>query len=395
MMNSEKIKNMEEAARRIRQAVQNSERVIIYGDSDLDGVSSSIMAGEIVKNLGGKVAAYYFPNRETEGYGITETALEKLKDHAPGLLVAVDLGIGNFREVKTARKLGLSTIIIDHHEILDGVPEADIIVDPKQPGDDYPFKLFAAAGLVFKLAEEVFGHDFCGSLRQSFAELAALATMADMMPREEGNKDIISEGMSTLKMSFRPGIRAFFDTDAFFENDSRNFNNRVNRIITVLNVRDIRNGVPAAFQLLTADSLERSITLIREFLAINELRRKKIDAMVQTVEKRINQNSPIIFEGDADWESNLLGTIASILSIKYQRPTFIYKELETESQGTVRSIDGIDSVALMKKSKDLLITFGGHPKASGFRVKNENLEKFKSGLVETLAGLKKDGPRTN
>jgi len=384
MINGKKIKNMDLAARRIRQAVENSERIIIYGDSDLDGVASSIMAGEIVKNLGGKVAAYYFPVRETEGYGITETALEKLKIYAPGLLVAVDLGIGNFREVKTARNLGLSTVIVDHHEILDGVPEADVIVDPKQPGDEYPFKLFAAAGLVFKLAEEVFGHDFCGSLRQSFAELAALATMADMMPREEGNKDIISEGMSTLKMSFRPGIRAFFDTDAFFENDSRNFNNRVNRIITVLNVRDVRNGVPAAFELLTATSLDRSAELIREFLSINELRRKKIDAMVQTVEKRLDPAKSIIFEGDAEWESNLLGTIASILSLKYQRPTFIYKKLETESQGTVRSIDGIDSVALMKKCKDLLITYGGHPKASGFRVKNENLGIFKQRLIENI-----------
>ncbi len=386
-MNERKIKNIDLAARRLCQAVKNQEPVIVYGDSDLDGVAASIMAGEIIKNLGGKVAAYYFPNRETEGYGITETALAKLKNHSPALLVAVDLGIGNFREVKLARKAGFSTVIIDHHEILDGVPEADIIVDPKQPGDDYPFKFFAAAGLIFKLAEEVFGLDFCGSFRQSFAELAALATMADMMPREDENKDIISEGLSTIKMSFRPGIRAFFDTDAFFENDSRNFNNRVNRIITVLNVRDIRDGMPAAFELLTAKSMERSAELIREFLEINGLRRQKIEAMVLAVEKRIDHSAPIIFEGDASWESNLLGTIASILSIKYGKPTFIYKKLETESQGTVRSIDSVDSVVLMKNCKDLLITFGGHPKASGFRIKNENLEKFRNCLIQNISQI--------
>jgi len=257
---------MDLAASRIRQAVKNKERVIIYGDADLDGVSAAILAGEIVKNAGGNVIAYYFPNREAEGYGITRTALEKLKQYSPALLVAVDLGIGNFKEVKLARELGFSTIIIDHHEILDGVPEADIVVDPKQPGDESPFKLFSAAGLVFKLAEEFFGHDFCGNLRQSFAELAALATMADMMPREEGNKDIISEGLATISHSFRPGIRAFFDTDAFFENDSRNFNNRINRIITVLNVRDMRDGMPAAFELLRTPTLEKASGLIREFL---------------------------------------------------------------------------------------------------------------------------------
>ncbi len=375
---------MDVVAERVRRAVKNGEKIIIYGDSDLDGVSASIMAGEIVKNLGGRVEVYYFPNRETEGYGINRIALGRLKIHAPALLIAVDLGIGNFSEVKLARELGFSTVIIDHHEILDGVPEADIIVDPKQPGDNYPFKLFCAAGLVFKLAEEVFGNDFHGSLRQSFAELAALATIADMMPREEGNKDIISEGISAIRHSFRPGIRAFFDTDAFFENDSRNFNNRINRIITVLNVRDLRGGVPAAFELLRTPNLNKAAVLIREFLAINELRRKKIDGMVASIEKRLNPADLIIFEGDTDWESNLLGTIASILSIRYQKPTFIYKKMETESQGTVRSIDMIDSVALMKKCKDLLITFGGHPKASGFRVKNENLSNFKTCLLENL-----------
>lgn len=384
-MENEKIKNLDQASQRIKQAVASGENVIIYGDADLDGVSASIMAGEIVKNAGGKVAAYYFPNREIEGYGITQTALEKLKSKAPALLVAVDLGIGNFKEVKIARQLGLSTVIIDHHEILDGIPQADIIVDPKQPGDNYPFKFFSAAGLVFKLAETVFGGDFHGSLRQSFAELAALATLADMMPREDDNNDIIEEGLMTIQKSFRPGIRAFFDTDAFFENDSRNFKDRLNKIIAVLNVRDFRNGAPAAFELLTTASLDQASKLIREFLEINKLRRANIDALIMQIEEKVAaENEPIIFEGKADWESNLLGTVASILNIKYNKPVFIYKILNGESQGTVRSTSEIDSVALMKNCKDILITFGGHPKASGFRIKNENLEKFKQCLIKNL-----------
>jgi single-stranded-DNA-specific exonuclease len=384
-MANEKIKNMEAAAARIKKAVADNERVIIYGDADLDGVSASILAGEIVKNAGGRVEAYYFPDREIEGYGITKTALEKLAKYAPALLVAVDLGIGNFEEVKIARKMGITTIIIDHHEILDGIPEADIVVDPKQPGDEYPFKLFCAAGLVFKLAEAALGQAFYGSLRQSFAELAALATVADMMPREDDNSEIIDEGLETLKKSFRPGLRAFFETDAFFENDSRNFNSRLARIIAVLNVRDMRGGVPAAFELLTTDSLERSKILIREFLEINRLRRLKIDGVVQEIEKNIaGSNDPIIFDGSSKWDLNLLGTVASILTIKYRKPIFIYKQLDGESQGAVRSVDSIDSVALMKKCKDLLITFGGHPKASGFRIKNENLEKFQECLIDNV-----------
>jgi len=386
-MKKTKIKNLAAAAKRIKAAIGAGENIIVYGDTDLDGVCAAIMIGEMIKNAGGKTAAYYFPDREKEGYGITKTALEKLARLVPALLVAVDLGIGNFEEVKLARRMGFSVIIVDHHEILGGVPEADIVIDPKQPGDGYPFKFLAASGLVFKLAEEFFGADFCGNLRQSFAEMAALATIADMMPRRDDNVEIINEGLAALKRSFRPGLRAFFDTDAFFENDSRNFKSRLNKIIAVLNVRDIRNGLPAAFDLLTTDSLEKSKKLIREFLEINKLRRAKIDAMVAMIEKRINPADPIIFEGNAGWESNLLGTITSILSLKYQKPAFLYKQLKTESQGTVRSIEGIDSVMLMKKCKDLLITFGGHPKASGFRVKNENLQKFKQCLVENLDKL--------
>ncbi len=389
MEKKKEIKNLKEVVSRIRAAATAKEKIIVYGDSDLDGVSAAIMIGEIVKNAGVLPAAYYFPNREKEGYGITKTALEKLAPLAPALLIAVDLGIGNFEEVKLARAAGFSTIIIDHHEILGGVPEADIVVDPKQPGDEYPFKFFAASGLVFRLAEEFFGSDFYGNLRQSFAELAALATIADMMPRQEDNIDIISEGLLALKQSFRPGLRAFFDTDAFFENNSRNFNARLNKIIAVLNVRDIRGGVPAAFELLTTDSLERSKELIREFLEINKLRRQKIDGAVAEAEAMIaGKDESIIFEGGADWELNLLGTVASILSIKYQKPVFVYKELNGESQGAVRSIDGVDSVALMKKCADLLITFGGHPKASGFRAKSENLEKFKECLIDNIRELK-------
>jgi len=383
-MKETKIKNLDAAAKRIKTAIAGGENIIVYGDTDLDGVCAAIMVGEMIKNAGGETAAYYFPDREKEGYGITETALEKLARFSPALLVAVDLGIGNFEEVKLARRAGFSVIIVDHHEILGGVPEADIVIDPKQSGDDYPFKFLAASGLVFRLAEEFFGAEFHGNLRQSFAEMAALATIADMMPRRDDNVEIINEGLAALKRSFRPGLRAFFDTDAFFENDSRNFKSRLNKIIAVLNVRDIRNGLPAAFDLLTTDSLEKSKKLIREFLEINKLRREKINVAVAEIETQIDKSAPLIFCGRRDWDLNLLGTIASILAINYNKPVFVYKILNGQVQGAARSIDGVDSVALMKKCPELLMTFGGHPKASGFRAKTENMEKFRLCLIEKL-----------
>ena len=383
---AEQIKNLKEAAERIVLAGKRKERVIVYGDADLDGVAALIIMREPVKNLGGNVVANYFPDREVEGYGITPTALNLLKKFAPALLVAVDLGIGNFDELKQAKALGFDTMVIDHHEILDGVPQADIVVDPKQPGDNYGFKFFSAAGLVLKVAERALGGSMSPMLRSNFLELAALATMADMMPREDENRQIIDEGVANIAGSFRPGIRAFFEDDAFFAPDQAGLNRRLNRIISILNVRDMHDGIPAAYKLLTADSLDAARQLIGEFIKINELRRERIREVTEEIEERIigSTDEPIIFEGSANWDLNLLGTIASIVSVKYQKPTFVYKTLATQTQGTVRSTEDVDSVALMKKCKDLLITFGGHPKASGFRLENQNIKAFKQCLIDNL-----------
>lgn len=385
MIEKKEIKNISEAAQRIKEAVERKERIIVYGDADLDGVTAVIICKESIENLGGKVAALYFPDRETEGYGINKTALKNLEKYAPALILAVDLGIGNFEEIKIAKKIGFDIVIVDHHEILDGLPEADVIVDPKQPSDPYPFKLLCAAGLCFRLAEKLLGSKMGKNLRESFAELAALATLADMMPREFENIDIIEEGLETINNSFRPGLRAFFKTDVL-DLDTDNFNRRITKIISVLNIRDMKNGIPAAYKLLCAESVPQAEKLIKEFMLINRERRDKIRSVTEEIEMSIEEkDEPIIFEGSRDWELNLLGTIASIICQKQGKPTFIFKTLENESQGTVRSTDEIDSVALMKNCKDLLLTYGGHPKASGFRVKNENLEKFKACLIKNLS----------
>ena len=215
----QKIKNIEKAAERIKKAVQNNERIILYGDSDLDGISSVVLLEEAIKNLGGKIDCAYFPDREKNGYGINTHALELLKDRAPALFVTLDLGIGNVKEVEMANKMGFEVIIVDHHETLDGVPEASIIVDPKQPDDPYTFKGLANVGVTYNLCFEMLGDKVSESLKNSFAELAALGTIADMVPQVEQNKKIIERGLDSLRNSFRPGIRVFFEllplTDSF------------------------------------------------------------------------------------------------------------------------------------------------------------------------------------
>jgi single-stranded-DNA-specific exonuclease len=377
------IKNLKKVAQRILKAAKNKEKIILYGDADLDGAAAVIILADTIKNLGGKITATYFPDRELEGYGITEKGLNYLKKFSPALLISLDCGIGNFKEVVMAKKLGFEVIIIDHHQVLDKLPEASIIVDPKQKGDKYPFKGLAAAGIAFKLSELLLKNITTKNLRKNFLELTALATIADMMPREEENEVFIEEGLQSLENSFRPGIKVFFEMEAFkcFEN----LNQKVSKAISILNVRDVENNMPASFRLLTSPSLKESEVLVEKLLEKSDLRKEKIKEVLEIIEEKIFKKSQtIIFEGSSEWESTLISPVASIICQRYQKPTFIFKKLERESLGTVRTPAGLDSVSLMKKCKKYLLTYGGHPLASGFRIKNENLEKFKECLVKNL-----------
>lgn len=377
------IKNLKKVAERIKKAVGNKEKIILYGDADLDGVASVIILKEAIKNLSGEVSVVYFPDREIEGYGITEKGLEYLNKFSPALLIALDLGIGNFKEVVLAKKKGFEVIIIDHHEVLDKLPKASIIVDPKQKGDKYPFKGFATSGVVFKLTELLLEGKMTENLRKSFLELVAISTLADMMPREDENRILINEGLPSLENSWRPGIKALFETKDF--NYYPNLNQKVSKIISLLNIRDIEENLPAPFRLLDSSSIEESEKIIERLIEKSRFRSEKISEMVDRIEEKLaNQELLLIFEGSSHWEFSLISSVASIICQRYQKPTFIFKILEKETQGTVRTPSGVDSVALMKQCKKYLITYGGHPQASGFRIKNENLEKFNECLIKNL-----------
>ncbi len=379
------IKNLKRTAKRILKAIKDKEKIILYGDADLDGVSSVIILQETIKTLGGGICAIYFPDREVEGYGITKKALDCLKKFKPALLIALDCGIGNFEEIKIAKNLGFAVIVIDHHKVLDKLPEADIIVDPKQEGENYHFKELATVGIAFKLSELLLEEKMSQSLRDSFLELVALATMADMMPKIEDNKIFIEEGLRTIENSWRPGIKELFEVDFL---RGLGLYQKVSKIISMLNVRDVKNGMPTSFFILTTSSRQELKERIQILKEKNKIRKERVKEIIQEVEVRILKSShPIIFEGDSDWEYPLISSVASIICRDLQKPTFIFKKLKEESQGTVRVPSDIDSVSLMGKCKEYVMTFGGHAKASGFRIKNKNLEKFKICLIENFLKL--------
>lgn len=373
-----KIKNIEKAAERIKKAILDKERIILYGDSDLDGISSTVVLGEAIKGLGGNVDCAFFPDRENDGYGINLKALEMLKNKAPALLITLDLGIGNFKEVDIANEMGFEVIIVDHHEPLAKVPKASIIVDPKQKGDDYPFKGLANVGIAFNLSMELLGKDVSKNLKNSFLELAALGTIADMVPQIKQNQEIIEEGLRSLRNTFRPALRAFLDVLG----DGKVFGESLPKIISALNSAESLNFENESYALLTSSDKNECRRIAQVLLDKNAYKQIQIKNIVQEIERRISQkkDDAIIFEGDPSWKLTLAGPVASLLCNKYVKPVFIYKKMDKESCGSVRNPKDTNSVEAMKTCNDFLITYGGHAMASGFRVKNVDLNRFRDHL---------------
>ena len=377
-----KIKNLTKAANRVQKAIAQEERIILYGDADLDGVTAVLIADEAIKSLGGKVAAYYFPEREKEGYGVTRKALKHLKQYAPGLLITFDLGISNFEEIPLAKKLGFSVIVMDHHKALGKLPKADIIVDPKQPGEKYPFKEFAACGLSLQLAKALLGKKMSDTLSQSMVELAAVGTIADMMAREQDNSQIIQDGLDALPYSWRPGIRAFLESDIF--GDDASLEQKVQHMIAILNVRDTKNRRPGAFRLLSCPSLPKAKRTIDDFVEKHKLRRERVDRAADEIRMRIfhKKADPWVFEGDAAFEYVLLGALASIISQETQKPAFIYTKSKTTLLGSVRAPSGHDTVKAMQSCREFLDTYGGHPQASGFQTTADKEKDLRACLTQ-------------
>lgn len=371
------IKNLKKAAERIKKAAADKEKIILYGDNDMDGMGSAIILKETIGNLGGKVHTLYFPDREKEGYGISRQALEFLKDEAPALFITMDCGITSVEETKLAKKIGFEVIILDHHRILAKLPKASIIVDPHQKGDKYLFKGFSATGIVFKLAELMLGENLTPALRGNFLELAALATIADMMPQESENLEIIAKGLQSLKKTARPGLKVFWEIAG-----TKDTKQLAQKIISACHAGENIDHINEGYFLLTSTSDVKAKALAEKLLEKADLRRQKIQEIAAEIEERIagKKKASLVFEGEKGWAIINLGPAASIICKDIKKPVFLYSQKEKDSQGAVRAPKGIDSVKAMRHCSGVLLNYGGHPPASGFKIKNENLGRFQECL---------------
>ena len=380
-VNSMEIKNLKKAAARITKAIKNQERIILYGDADMDGIGSTIILKEAIKNLGGKIAALYFPDRELEGYGLNEDALNYLKKQAPALLILLDCGISNLDEVKIAKNLGFEVMIVDHHQPLKKLPKASIIVNPKQKGDKYPFKEFAAAGVVFRLIERLLDGKITTSLRNNFLELVALATIADMMPQTNDNLEIVGEGLRSLKNTSRPALQAFWEIDPVIKDNTNQF---AQKIIVACNAGNGKKHSNEAYLLLTEKSVKEAESMAKHLLDKAYDRHLQIKEIVEEIERKVLRKTgdTIIFEGEDWWPVLMLGPAASKIVRAYKKPVFLHNQKNGICQGAVRTPKGVDGVKAMMKCSKTLETYGGHAQAAGFRIKEKDLEKFRSCLID-------------
>ncbi|HQB85128.1 MAG TPA: DHH family phosphoesterase [Candidatus Pacearchaeota archaeon] len=377
-----KIKNIELAAQRIKSAIENKEKIVLYGDADLDGTVSVVLLKDTIELLGGKVFMVYFPDREIEGYGINAKALRLIKQKAKKsnvLLVVLDCGIANLEEAQLAKKLKIDLIIADHHQPHKDLPLADIIVCPKQKGDKYPFKDLANAGIAFYLCREMLGSKFVKK-EKDFLTLAALATIADMMKQEEDNKMIIDCGLEYLKQNKRPGLKFFWKSGLVSKCVQER--DMVQRINSILGSSGIKNHKIEIYNLLVADDIKKAEKIVNRLVKKNKEKQRRVLKMIDKVEKSANLDSPIIFFGSPDWKINLLGSAASKIENKYKKPVFLYKKGIKSSRGAVRVPAKLNAVLAMSKSSDILLTYGGHPPAAGFNLANKNIDEFESRLIK-------------
>jgi single-stranded-DNA-specific exonuclease len=378
------ILNLKETAQRILRATENRERIILFADADLDGVCSLVILQEAIQGLGSQVETVYFPNREEEGYGLNLKALEFLKQKSPALLIALDCGIGNFEEIKKAKALGFQVIVVDHHQVLGKIPEdAILVVDPKQEGDQYPFKKLANTGIVYHLAHLILEASWSKMLEQNFVELAAIATLADMMEEKDDNKIIMEKGLGFLLQTQRPGLKALVDILVSSESGIRQV---AQKIVSVLNITDIKDHLTESYLLFTLSAEGEAKVLAEKLYQQSQQRHIEINNIVAEIEQMI-QDEPqdserFIFVGQEGWPQVLTGAVASRICNKHQKPTFIFKAGSEKARGSVRTPKGVDCVEALRKCHQHLEMYVGHTQAAGFSLKGQDIANFKSCLMQ-------------
>ena len=385
---------MEAAVPRLLQAARSGEPVVVYGDYDADGVTATALLVEVLEGLGARVSAY-IPNRFDEGYGLHEAALTVLHHQGARVVVSVDCGIRSVREAEHARDLGLDLILTDHHHPGADLPPAFAVINPRLPGDPYPFKELAGVGLAYKLAQAL-RRQSGGPDPEEHLDLLAVGTIADLAALQGENRHLVSQGLKQLNgegsTAMRPGIRALIRVSGYEPG-------RVNATAVGfglgprLNAAGRLESADKALRLLTTRDPVEAESLAHELDAANRERQRLTRVTVERARLLGLGAGPIpalIFAAHAEFNAGVVGLAAGRLTEEYYRPAIVASIGEETTRASARSIPGVHITEMLDACADLLVQHGGHAVAAGFTVRNENLEivveRLRSSANATLGG---------
>ncbi|WP_050615885.1 single-stranded-DNA-specific exonuclease RecJ [Bacillus testis] len=373
-------KDMDKAVDRIKKAIANGENILIFGDYDADGVSSTTVLMETLSALGANVD-FYIPNRFSEGYGPNKGAFQLAKDQGTDLLITVDTGISALEEAAFARELGMDYIVTDHHEPGPELPDALAVIHPKLKDGTYPCKHLAGVGVAFKLAHALLGH-----LPEDLLEIAAIGTIADLVPLTGENRLIASKGLKKLASTKRPGLQKLMSIAkvdlAHVTEESVGFGlaPRINA------AGRLGDADPAVDLLLTRDPVLAE-SIAEEIQALNIERQEIVSSIANEAIKQVENLYPIeensvLVVGAEGWNAGVIGIVASKLVEKYYRPTIVlsYDAEKGLAKGSARSIEGFDLYHNLSQCRDLLPHFGGHPMAAGMTLAIKDVDELRARL---------------
>ncbi|MFJ7979417.1 single-stranded-DNA-specific exonuclease RecJ [Lysinibacillus xylanilyticus] len=371
---------MAEAVARIEQALENGEKILVFGDYDADGVSSTTVMLNVLLDLGADVS-FKIPNRFIHGYGPNEELFREAHEEGVQLIITVDNGISGMEPIRVAKELGMDVIVTDHHEPGDELPPADIILHPRIPEGHYPFGELAGVGVAFKLA-----HALYGELPTHLIEYVAVGTVADLVPLVDENRYLVKRGIEEMRRSLSPWVQAMCEV-ASAEQAKINeetigfyFGPRLNA------VGRLGEAAPGV-ELLMAEDNAKAIALAKQLNACNSERKDIVksitDEAIALIEsdKKVGESLVLVIAGEG-WNAGVVGIVASRLVELYYRPTIVLS-LDHEkgtAKGSARSIEGFHLYNELAKNRDILPHFGGHPMAAGMTLPIEHVDELRSRL---------------
>jgi single-stranded-DNA-specific exonuclease len=390
------MKGMREAVARVLRAVDARERILIYGDYDVDGTTGTVVLRRALEFLGAKTG-YHVPHRFTEGYGIRRDVLERAKSDGYSLVISVDCGIRAFEPLEWARENGLDVIITDHHlpDEAEGAPPAYAVLNPNQRGCDYPDKNLAGVGVAFKLAHALFRERGRESLVPGFLKIVAIGTVADVAQLTGENRSIVALGLKDLHRATNPGLRALMEVAGCGDGSGVRAFDLGFRLGPRINAAGRMDAARAVVELFESKNMGEARALAEHLDARNRERR---DVQQRVTERAVaelelgghGETSVVVVAGQG-WHRGVIGLAASKIAEKLQRPAVVISlDEDGVGHGSARSGDGFHMLDALTECADILEAFGGHAHAAGLAVRRENVAELRRRLNEHASRVAPD-----